>query len=96
VGGSRRLPSPPSVILIAGIPIHRGHALVLVRLLGRAGALDTAHRISKALEHDAHDVALQIADRDEVLGVLVECPDGLLELRATLLQEAAWRQAVGL
>lgn len=95
MAGSRRLPSPPSVILIAGIPIHRGDALLLVRLLGRAGALDTAHRISKALEHDAR-VALQIADRDEVLGVLVDCPDGLLELRATLLEEAAWRRAEGL
>jgi hypothetical protein len=34
-------------------------------------------------------VALSIEDRDAILSVLVECPNGLLELRATLIQEAA-------
>jgi hypothetical protein len=32
-------------------------------------------------------VALGVDDRDAALRVLAECPDGLLELRATLLQQ---------
>ena len=83
-------------MLIAGIPVRREDALVLVRLLQRAGAFEAARRISNAHASNELDVALRIEDRDAVLRVLAECPDGLLELRATLVQEAAWRQAVGL
>ena len=83
-------------MLIAGIPVRREDALVLVRLLQRAGAFEAARRISNAHASNELEVALRIEDRDAVLRVLVECPDGLLELRATLVQEAAWRQAVGL
>jgi hypothetical protein len=37
-------------------------------------------------------VALDIPDRDAILRVLEDCPDELLELRATLLQEHVWAQ----
>jgi hypothetical protein len=35
-------------------------------------------------------VALDVADREAILRVLEECPDEMLELRATLLQERVW------
>jgi len=82
--------------MLAGLPVQHEDALVLVRLLGRAGELDTAAEISRAITEDEPDVPLSIYDRDAILSVLVECPHGLLELRATLLQEAAWRQREGL
>jgi hypothetical protein len=37
-------------------------------------------------------VALDIPDREAILHVLEECPEEMLELRATLLQEHVWRQ----
>jgi hypothetical protein len=41
-------------------------------------------------------VALEIADRDNLLEVLVDCPDGRGELRATLLKGKVWRQREGI
>ena len=96
MGASRREQPRPWVMLIAGIPVRRENALVLVRLLERAGAFEAAQRIYKAHATNERDVALRITDRDAVLRVLAECPDGLLELRITLLQEAVWRKAEGL
>ena len=83
-------------VLIAGLPVRGEDALVLVRQLDRAGALEAAQRVSNALTRGEHDVALGLDDRDAALRVLAECPDGLLELRATLLQQLVWRQQEGL
>ena len=44
----------------------------------------------------ARIVALDVRDREAILRVLAECPEELLELRATLLQEHVWRQHKGL
>ena len=82
--------------MLAGLPVQHEDAFVLVRLLGQAGELDTAARISGAITEKEPDVPLSIYDREAILSVLVECPRGLLELRATLLQEAAWREREGL
>ena len=41
-------------------------------------------------------VALDIPDREAILRVLEDCPEGLLELPATLLQERIWMQREGL
>ena len=41
-------------------------------------------------------VALDVPNREAILRVLEECSRALLELRATLLQEAVWRQREGL
>ncbi len=41
-------------------------------------------------------MALDIPDREAILRVLEECPDELLELRATLLKEHVWRKREGL
>ena len=47
------------------------------------------------LSHEARIVALDVPDREAILRVLEECPEGLLELRATLLQEHVWLQGEG-
>ena len=82
--------------MLAGIPVPHEDAFTLVRLLGQAGELDTAAQIAGALTDNEADVALSIEDRDAILAVLIECPNGLLDLRATLLEEAAWRLREGL
>jgi hypothetical protein len=41
-------------------------------------------------------VALTIADREAILRVLEDCPDGLAELRGVLLGEHEWRRREGL
>jgi hypothetical protein len=50
---------------------------------------------------DAYDgerrvVALTIAEREPILRVLEDCPDGLAELRGVLLKEHEWRVREGL
>jgi hypothetical protein len=45
-----------------------------------------------AYDREARTVALDIPDREAILRVLEECPEELLELRSTLLQEHVWRQ----
>ena len=49
-----------------------------------------------AYDREARIVALDVPDREAILRVLEECPEGLLELRATLLQERVWPQREGL
>jgi hypothetical protein len=41
-------------------------------------------------------LALSIAARDDILQVLVDCPEGLCELRAVLLKQQAWRAYKGI
>ena len=41
-------------------------------------------------------MALDIPDREAILRVLEDCPEELVELRATLLQEHVWRKREGL
>ena len=63
----------------------------------RAEAFDIhADHLQRTLDRGARIVALDENDRHAVLRVLEDCPDELLELRATLLQEAEWRQREGL
>ena len=62
----------------------------------RAELVDTAERLERDYDREARIVALDVPDRDAILRVLEECPDALLELRATLLQEAVWRKREGL
>lgn len=46
--------------------------------------------LQRTLDRGARIVALDEPDRHAILRVLEDCPDQLLELRATLVQEAAW------
>jgi hypothetical protein len=41
-------------------------------------------------------LALSIAARDDILQVLVECPEGLRELRAVLRKQQEWRAREGI
>ena len=41
-------------------------------------------------------LALTISARDDILQVLVDCPEGLCELRAVLLKQQAWRDREGI
>jgi hypothetical protein len=53
---------------------------------------NTAEMLEGAYDREARTVALDIPDREAILRVLEECPEELLELRSTLLQEHVWRQ----
>ena len=55
-----------------------------------------AERLERAYDRQARIVALDIPDREPILRVLEDCPEGLVELRATLLQEHVWRKREGL
>ena len=84
------------VMWLAGIPVADRAVLRLAASLRQAELVDTAERLERAYDREARIVALDITDREAILRVLEECPEGLLELRATLLQEAVWRRAEGL
>ena len=56
----------------------------------------TAELLERAYDREARIVALDILDREAILRVLEDCPEELLELRATFLQEHVWRQREGL
>ena len=64
--------------------------------LREAELVDTAERLERASDREARIVALDVPDREAILRVLEECPEELLELRATLLQERVWLQREGL
>ena len=57
-----------------------------------AELVDTAEILERDYDREDRIVALDIPDREAILRVLEECPEELLELRATLLKEHIWRQ----
>ena len=59
-------------------------------------SIPTAERLERAYDREARIVALDVPDREAILRVLEECPEGLLELRATLLPERVWLRREGL
>ena len=77
---------------LAGIPVADKAVLQLAASLREAELVDTAERLEHACDREARIVALDVPDREAILRVLEECPDELLELRATLLQERVWLQ----
>ena len=77
------------VMWLAGIPVADKAVLRLAGSLRQAELVDTAERLERAYDREARIVALDVTDREAILRVLEECPDELLELRATLLQEVA-------
>ena len=81
---------------LAGIPVADPAVLDLIDRLRAAGLDTTADHLQRTHERGARIVALDEAGRHAILRVLEDCTDDLLELRATLVQEAAWRQAEGL
>ena len=75
-----------------GSTIANRAVLQLAASLRQAELVDTAERLERASDREARIVALDVPDREAILRVLDECPEELLELRATLLQEHVWRQ----
>ena len=81
---------------LAGIPVADKTVFRLADSLREAELVDTAEILERAYDREARIVALDIPDREAILRVLEECPEEMLELRATLLQEHVWRQREGL
>jgi hypothetical protein len=75
---------------LAGIPVADKTVLWLAASLREAELVDTAERLERADDREARIDALDALDREAILRVLEECPEGLVELRATLLQERVW------
>ena len=70
---------------LAGIPVADKAVLQLAARLREAELVDTAEILEGPLDREARIVALDIPAREAILPVLEECPEELLELRATLL-----------
>ena len=83
-------------MMLAGIAVADRHVIEVARMLRDAGSDDTAARLESGYEHQARLLALSVEEPDEILGVLVDCPDGLGELRAVLLQQHEWRRREGI
>jgi hypothetical protein len=83
-------------MMLAGIPVADRHVLELARRLRSAALNDAAERLEDAYDREAKIVALTVAEREAIISVLNDCPDGLAELRATLLVEHSWRLQEGL
>ena len=81
---------------LAGIPVQEAAVVELISRLYAAELDVHADHLQRTLDRGARIVALDEPDRHAILRVLEDCPDQLLELRATLVQEAAWRQREGL
>ena len=84
------------VLWLAGIPGRRQSRPPLATSLSEAELIATAERLERAYDREARIVALEIPDREAILRVLEDCPEEMLELRATLLQEHVWRKREGL
>lgn len=83
-------------MMLCGIPVDESHVVELAGMLRDAGHDDTSARLERAQERQTKLLALSIDEREQILSVLLECPDGLAELRGVLLQEHVWRQREGL
>ena len=83
-------------MMLAGLNVADRHVIDLARLLREAGCDDTAARLESGYEHQARLLALSTSERDEILSVVVECPEELTQLRATLLQQHEWRRREGM
>jgi hypothetical protein len=77
-------------------PSRRQRRLHLAATLREGELVDTAERLEQPCDREARIVALDVPEREAILRVLEDCPEELLELRATLLQEHVWRQREGL
>ena len=83
------------VIEVAGIEVSRASMIALAHRLVLSGQNGTAARILDGLvNHDR--ITFESADRDAILIALDDPLDGLILLRAVLLQEHLGRQRAGL
>jgi hypothetical protein len=84
------------VIRLAGVPVKKRLVLELAIMLRRSDYAHTADTLEGATVTNQADVPLTVADRIAILNVLEDPPEGLEELRATLLEGHVWRQREGL
>ena len=61
---------------IAGIPVADRAVLHLAASLREAELVQTAERLERAYDRESRIVALDIPDRDAILRVLEDCPEG--------------------
>jgi hypothetical protein len=80
----------------AGVPVDDKLVLTLAGKLRDAGLDDSAGKLETAYDRETKVLALEIGERDEILQVLVDYPEGLGELRALLLQQQVWRTREGI
>ena len=73
---------------LAGIPVRDPAVGDLIGRLREEELDPHADHLERTLDRGARIVALDENDRHAILRVMEECPDELLELRATLIQEA--------
>ena len=83
-------------MMLAGVPVPDRLVLTIASNLRDAGLGTTAGRLENGYDRETKLLAFSIAERDDILQVLVDCPEGLGELRAVLIQEHAWRVREGL
>ena len=62
-------------VFLAGIPVDDKRVLTLAAKLRDAGCDDTAERPETAYDRESAVLALSIAHRDDLLQVLVDCPE---------------------
>ena len=83
-------------MMLAGLPIPNELVLELAGRLRDSGLDGTAETLEGACADSERRVALTIPDREAILRVLEDVPEGLGELRAVLLKEHEWRRSEGL
>jgi hypothetical protein len=83
-------------VLLAGVSVPDRLVVILAGSLRDAGLGGTAARLEDAREQGAELLALDLGERDDLMTVLADCPPGLGELRAVLLQQRAWRAREGI
>jgi hypothetical protein len=81
---------------LAGINVSTPYIFELIGMLCDAGLTDTADTLAAAWGDGENIVGLTLDEREKILSVLDEPPGGLCLLRAVLLEEHMWREAVGL
>ena len=74
-------------MMVAGLRVQEGLVRELATTLLDAGADDTAAKLEAAVHLGERIVPLTGPDREAILGVLDNRPDGLEELRAVLLAQ---------
>jgi hypothetical protein len=97
--GARRgysLAAGPPDVYGVGIPVDDRLVLDLARRLRDADLLATAAVLEDAYDAEPRVAALTITDREAILRVLEDAPEGLAELRGVLLKEHEWRVREGL
>jgi hypothetical protein len=82
--------------MLAGIPVRDQDVLELARLLRDAGFAETAEKLERAWDLEVKVLALTVPDREAIIRVLDDPPEGLAELRGVLLAEHEGRVRDGL